>query len=125
MTPDDPYGFNANPNASAQPSARGASSPRAPDFSTGITGETDVDNTASVFSLNRDAARFNAQVPHQMRPTFLTPIQRNPGGNGMSADQAARRFADGTPMGNPNGISASSFQKAALLRMAGQDSGIE
>lgn len=121
------YGFSSgstapNNNAYGDP---GESGGHLPSFQTGITGETNPANTASVFNLDRNAARFNAMVPHQMRPTFLTPVMKNPGGNGMSAGQAARRWADGTPIGNPNGIAEDGLQKAALLKMAGQDTGIE
>jgi hypothetical protein len=122
------YGFSAGstaPNNNAY-GAPGESGGHLPSFQTGISGETNPENTASVFNLSRDSARFNSLVPHQFTPqSTLLAIQRNPGGNGMSAGQAARRWADGSPMGNPNGIAEDSFQKAALLRMAGQDSGIE
>jgi hypothetical protein len=77
--------------------------------------------------LARAQMAYNESVPRSFRPSsLLTPINysRNPGGNGMSSDQAARRFPDGTPMGNPNGISESSFQQAAMLRLSGQDDGI-
>lgn len=123
----DDYGFSPNPvESNGAYEVPGGSGGHLPEFSKGITGETDPANTASVFSLNRDSARFNAMVPHQFRPSsVLQPIQSNPGGNGMSAGQAARRFADGTSMGNPNGMAESSFQKAALLKLAGQDTGIE
>jgi hypothetical protein len=36
-----------------------------PSFQTGISGETNPNNTAGVFSLVRDADRFNSMVPSQ------------------------------------------------------------
>ena len=115
-----PYGFSPNPVPSN--GAYGEPGQRLPDFSTGINGETDPGNVAS--SLNQTSARFNAQVPTGYRPSSLTPVMRR-SANGMSADQAALRFADGTPMGTPNGQAADQFERAALLRLAGQDTGIE
>jgi hypothetical protein len=49
-------------------------------------------------------------------------MTRNPGGNGMSASDAARRTIDGQYLGSVNGSSASSFEPAAYLRLTGENS---
>jgi hypothetical protein len=95
-------------------------------FATGVTG--DQGNTGTSLSqdagLNLNAQQFMAQVPHGVQPTsVLQPLARNPGGNGMSAGDAARRLVDGTYLGSVNGTSADSFEPAAMLRLTtGQDS---
>lgn len=107
------------------PSQLGGNAPRSAQFTTGFHG--DPDNTATATtrastSLTADSLQFNSMVPGGVRPTsVLQPIQRNPGGNGMSAADAARRFADGTPMGSVNGTSESSFEPSAMLRLSGLD----
>lgn len=88
-----------------------------PDSSVGVGSRTGAfygppEGIAGTASLNADSARFQANVPRSFMPSsVLTPLNysNNPGGNGMSADMAARRFADGTPMGSVNGTSESSF----------------
>jgi hypothetical protein len=112
----------------SEPGATLGNSGRTAQFSTGQTG--DPGNIAASASqdpgLNLNSAQFNGQVSAGVgRPTsVLQNVMPNPGGNGMSAGQAARRFADGTPIGNPNGIAADQLERAALLRMTGQDTGI-
>lgn len=115
----------------AGPDAAGGNAGRGGEFATGITG--DPGNLAGVASEVANSERFNAQVPHQFgqfaqvspggyRPSsVLTPFGRNPGGNGMSAGDAARRWADGSYMGSVIGTSVSSFEPAAMLRASGQD----
>jgi hypothetical protein len=128
MTTPDQYGMSMGSTAphNGAYDVPGGAGGHLPEFSTGISGETDPNKTASVFNLNADSARYNAMVPRQFGPTsVLQTVVRNPGGNGMSAGQAARRWADGSPQGNPNGMAQSSFEKAVLLKMAGQDSGVE
>jgi hypothetical protein len=89
-------------------------------FTTGVVG--DPGSAAGVQSEIADADKFNAMVPHQFEPhSVLTPIMKNPGGNGMSAGDAARRTFDGTYLGSVNGTSASSFEPAAMLRLTGLD----
>jgi hypothetical protein len=110
MAGDRPY---------ATPQKLYGNAPRTPEFNTGITGDP---GTAEA-SLDADADRFNNLSPHQFVPTsVLQPIESNPGGNGMSAGDAARRTITGEYMGSVNGMSASSFQPAAMLRMSGLDS---
>lgn len=112
----------------AGPDATGGNAGRGGEFATGITG--DPGSLAGVASEVANSERFNAMVPHQFgqvapggyRPSsVLTPFGRNPGGNGMSAGDAARRWADGTPMGSVNATSLSSFEPAAMLRASGQN----
>jgi hypothetical protein len=94
---------------------------RSREFATGTTG----DPGSAASSLNEDSARYNLLTPKQFTPTsVLQPITKNPGGNGMSAADASRRLADGTPLGSVNGTSASSFEPAAMLRLAGQQDAI-
>jgi hypothetical protein len=77
--------------------------------------------------LNLNSQQFNAQVPNGIRPTsVLQPIMHsNVGGLGMSAGDAARRLPTGQYMGSGNGTSESSFEPAAMLKLAtGQDTGL-
>ena len=98
----------------ASPDATGGNAGRTGEFSTGITGTPVVPGAES---LTIASARYNAQVPSQYRPTsILQPIMRR-SANGMSAD--TRRWADGTPMGSLNGVSESSFEPPAMLRLSG------
>lgn len=139
------YGLSYDPSASARPPALtdeglptrpyatpdqlGGATPRGQEFDTGRAGETDPGRTASIRNnqdpgLSLSSQQFRAQVPVGVRPTsVLQPIMRNPGGNGMSAGDAARRMVDGTYLGSINATSASSFKPSAMLRLAtGQDS---
>jgi hypothetical protein len=98
----------------AGPGATGGNAGRGAEFATGITGATAEPGSES---LTIASARYNSQVPTQYRPSsVLQPIMRR-SANGMSAD--TRRWADGTPMGSLNGISESSFEPAAMLRLSG------
>lgn len=87
----------------------------------------DPDNIATATArpdagLTADSPQWRAMTPKGYTPSsILTPIGRNPGGNGMSAADASRRWADGSYMGSPIGTSESSFEPAALLRMTGLD----
>jgi hypothetical protein len=102
----------------AGPNATGGNAGRSGEFSTGITGAT-ADPGAE--SLTIASARYNAQVPTQYRPTsVLQPIMRR-SANGMSAGDAARRWADGSYMGSLNATSESSFEPSAMLRLSGLD----
>jgi hypothetical protein len=72
--------------------------------------------------LTLSAAQFNRQASGGARPTsVLQPLSSNPGGNGMSAGDAARRTIDGQYLGSVNGTSESSFEPAAYLRLTSQD----
>lgn len=96
--------------------------PRSAQFATGTQG--DPDNVATVTArpdvgLTADSLQWRAQTPAGYRPSsVLTPIGKNPGGNGMSAGDAARRTFDGTYLGSVVGTSESSFEPAAMLRLA-------
>ena len=93
------------------PDATGGNAPRSDEFATGVSGVTEPS------ALNQASIRFNSQVPTGYRPmSLLTPVMRR-SANGMSADQAARRFPDGTPIGNPNGIAADQLEQSVLMRM--------
>jgi hypothetical protein len=62
------------------------------------------------------------EPPGGFRPTsVLQPIMRNPGGNGMSAADAARRLPIGQYLGSVNGTSADSFEPSAMMRLSGQN----
>src|SRR5689334_1823664 len=97
------YGADSAPSRPFSAPGQYPGPARSQELQRGIDG--DPDNTASVTSqpaatLTQNSLQFNSLVPGGVRPTsVLQPIQRNPGGNGMSAGDAARRFADGTPMG--------------------------
>jgi hypothetical protein len=103
----------------------GGASPRSQEFATGINGDPDSAATATTRAstgLTADSLQFNSMVPHGYQPTsVLQPIMKNPGGNGMSAGDAAHRLADGTFLGTGNGMSESSFEPAAMLRLSGLD----
>ena len=96
-------------------------------FRTGLAG--DPDNTATATTrtdtgLTADSLQFNAQVPGGVRPlSVLQPIMANSGNLGMSAADASRRLADGTYLGSGNG-NGSSFEKSAMLRLSGRDTGL-
>lgn len=101
----------------------GGNAPRSAEFSTGQAG--DPGHIASVRNqdpgLSLSSMQFNAQTPAGVRATsVLQPIMRNPGGNGMSAADAARRLPTGQYLGSINGTSQSSFEPAAMLRITGQ-----
>jgi hypothetical protein len=65
--------------------------------------------------------QFNSQVAHGVRPTsVLQPLA--PSANGYSAGDAARRTFDGQYLGSINGTSEQGFERAALLRLTGQNS---
>jgi hypothetical protein len=83
----------------------------------------DPGNSAGVQSEVYNSEQYNVLVPHQWRPTsVLQNPMSNPGGNGMSAGDAARRTVDGQYLGSVNATSASSFEPAAMLRLTtGQD----
>lgn len=108
------------------PDQLGGNAPRSVSFETGQAGDPDNTATATVrpnVGLTADSLQFRAQTPAGYRPSsVLVPIMKNPGGNGMSASQAALRFPDGTSMGNANGISADQLESAALLKMSGLNS---
>jgi hypothetical protein len=125
----DDLGITRDPSASARPyAAPDQNAPRVQEFSTGQQGETDPARTASIRNqdpgLNLNSQQFNAQVPTRVRPTsVLQPLAKNPGGNAMSAGDAARRTVDGTYLGSVNATSLSSFEPSAMLKLAtGQDS---
>ena len=106
------------------PDQLGGNAPRQEQFRTGAnqTGDIATATSRPDVGLTADSLQFNSMVPKGYTPhSVLTPIGTNPGGNGMSAADAARRYVDGTPMGTVNGTSESSFEPAALLRMSGLD----
>jgi hypothetical protein len=78
--------------------------------------------TTFASSLADDSAVFNAKVagsaysPH----SILQPLMRNPGGNGMSAQDASNRDILGNSFGTGNGYNPQSYQQAAMLRLAGR-----
>jgi hypothetical protein len=116
-------GFTADGQPSrpySGPDQLGGNAPRSAAFSIGHLG--DPGNAAT--SLNQDSARWNP--PGGFRPTsVLQSVMRNPGGLGMSAGDASRRLVTGQYLGSVNGTSESSFQPAAMLRLNGDDTGIE
>jgi hypothetical protein len=112
-----PAGFTSDATPSrpySGPDMTGGNSSRSASFALGQAG--DPGNAAT--SLNQDSKQWNP--PAGLRPTsVLQPIMRNPGGNGMSADDAARRLPTGEYMGSVNGTSASSFEPSAMMRLTG------
>jgi hypothetical protein len=76
-------------------------------------------------SLAHAGESFTSQViAGQSRPhSILQPLGANPGGLGMSAEDAANRLPDGTWMGAQNGVSSESYQPSKMLRLVGGDSG--
>ncbi len=108
------------------PDQLGGNAPRTQEMQLGANGDATSAARATVrpnAGLTADSLQFRAQTPAGYRPSsVLTPIMKNPGGNGMSASQAALRFPDGTSMGNVNGISADQLEAAALLKMSGLNS---
>lgn len=113
-TPAQPGDQNEAGPGAQQPLSRSA------EFGTGMVG----DPGSAASSLNADSARQNAMVPHSFQSqSVLQSRMQNPGGNGMSAGDASRRLADGTPLGSVNGTSESSFEPSAMLRLQGVDSG--
>ncbi len=119
--------YNSPGRAYSGPDQLGGNASRSDSFATGTQGD-DPGNTATAtvrpnVGLTADSLQFRAQTPAGYRPSsVLTPIMKNPGGNGMSAGQAALRFPDGTSMGNANGISADQLETSALLKMSGLNS---
>lgn len=113
-------GQPVRPYASPDQVPAGAES-RSASFASGANHTGDVATSAGQDpGLNLNAQQFNAQAGGGYRPTsVLQPLMRNPGGLGMSAGDAARRLADGTPLGTLNGTSESSFEPAAMLRLSG------
>jgi hypothetical protein len=108
------------------PDQLGGNAPRSAELLKGAFG--DPGSIASIRNqdpgLNINSQQFNQQVAQDaVRPmSVLQPIMRNPGGNGMSAGDAARRTFDGQYLGSVNGTSQSSFEPSALLRLTtGQD----
>ena len=116
--PGRPYG---------SPDDLAAHASRSQQMQLGAAGDPDNIATATArpdAGLTADRLRqWRAMTPKGYTPgaLILTPIGRNPGGNGMSAADASRRWADGSYMGSPIGTSESSFEPAALLRMTGLD----
>ena len=105
-TPSRPY---------SGPDMTGGNEGRTASFSAG-TAPVDPGNAAT--SLGQDAERWNP--PAGFRPTsVLQPIMKNPGGNGLSAADSARRLPTGEYMGSVNGTSASSFEPSAMMRLTG------
>lgn len=72
-------------------------------------------------TMNEDSAVFNAKVagaaatPHSV----LQPLMANPGGLGMSKENADNRTITGQYLGSGNGMSKDSFDKVSMLRMIG------
>jgi len=142
MAGPDEYGLSYDPSASARPPALtddgsptrpyadpgqlGGNAGRGAAFDDGQFGTPGSIATSAGqdTNLTMNAQQFRAQVPQGVRPTsVLQPLMKNPGGNGMSAGDAARRTVDGTYLGSVNATSASSFEPSAMLRLAtGQDS---
>ena len=119
-------GFGQRPYS--EPGATLGNAGRTGQFNTGQTGEQDPGNIASVLSAAPDPSlvsrslQFNSQVTGARPTSVLQPLMRNPGGNGMSAADAARRTVTGQYLGSVNGTSQSSFEPAAMLRLSGLDS---
>ena len=115
--------YNSPGRPYSGPDQLGGNAGRSQQLQVGATGDPDSAATATArpnVGLTADSLQWRAQTPTGYRPSsILTPIGRNPGGNGMSAGDAARRWADGTPMGSVLGTSESSFEPAALLRQSG------
>jgi hypothetical protein len=119
-------GFTADGQPSrpySGPGQLGGNSPRSVAFATGQAG--DPGHAATSLGqdpgLTMNSMQFNGQVPTGVRPTsVLQPLMRNPGGNGMSAGDAARRLPTGQYLGSVNGTSADSFEPSAMMRLTGQ-----
>lgn len=92
---------------------------RMEEFGHGVNGTGDVAS-----SLDQDAVRFNAQVPHGFTPeSILTEAQLFPSVNGMSEQDASRRMIGDKP-GQPslpsqNATSQSSYQPSTMLKIRG------
>ena len=98
------------------PDQLGGATPRTAEMITGFRG--DPDNAAT--SLNQDSQRWNLSA--QFRPTsVLQPLMKNPGGNGMSSSDAARRLPTGEYLGSINATSANSFEPAAMMHLTGHN----
>jgi hypothetical protein len=82
--------------------------------------------TTFATSLADDSAVFNAKVAgNAFRPqSILQPLARNPGGNGMSAQDASNRDLLGNSFGSGNGYNPQSFQQAAMMRMLSRSTAI-
>jgi hypothetical protein len=98
---------------------------RADEFNAGITGDDPGSSPTSsgqdaglALSAQQFAARAN--MPGVRPTSVLQPLA--PSANGFSAGDAARRTIDGTYLGSGNGQSESSFERAALLKLTGQNS---
>jgi hypothetical protein len=108
------------------PDSLGGNAPRTAELFHGALGNIDdraPGSSGDDAGLSLSSQQFNSQVPGRARATsVLQPLGKNPGGNGMSAGDAARRTIDGTYLGSVNGTSQSSFEPAAWLRLSGQDS---
>lgn len=107
----------------------GPESFRSSAFRSGANGDPDSAATVTTrpdTGLTSDSMQWTARAGGGYRPSsVLTPIgsNNNPGGLGMSAGDAAKRLPDGTFLGTGNGMSESSFEPAALLKLsAGLDS---
>lgn len=73
-------------------------------------------------SLNQESAVYNSKVPGKFSAhSVLTPLMSNPGGNGMSAENAANRTVTGDYLGSVNGVSQQSYQQTAMLKMMGKE----
>ena len=114
-TPSRPY---------SGPDQLGGNSPRSAAFATGQAGDPDnaVTSLGQDRGLTMNSMQFNSKVSPGVRPTsVLQPLMSNPGGNGMSAADAARRLPTGQYLGSVNGTSADSFEPSAMMRLSGQN----
>jgi hypothetical protein len=82
-------------------------------------------NAASI-SLDQAGESFTSAVlagqnrPHSVLQG-LQGYQPNPGGLGMSAEDAANRLPDGQWMGSADGMSQDSYEPTRMLHMSGDD----
>jgi hypothetical protein len=73
-------------------------------------------------SLAEDSAVYNSKVPGKFTAhSVLTPLGTNPGGNGMSAQDAENRTITGSYLGSANGVSQGNYQATAMLKMMGEE----
>lgn len=123
-------GFTGQPGQPQRPYASpddlAGNAPRSAEFATGTQGDPGSAATVTTQAdagLTDDSMQWNAQAGGGYRPSsVLTPIGKNPGGNGMSVGDASRRTFDGQYLGSVVGTSESSFEPAAMLRLLGQNS---
>ncbi|HUN30383.1 MAG TPA: hypothetical protein VMU95_00070 [Trebonia sp.] len=95
-------------------------------FGAGVSHQVNEDRfNGGSLSLAQAGESFTSQVSSGLgRPhSVLQSLGANPGGLGMSAEDAANRMPDGTWMGAQNGVSQESYEPTKMLRLVATDQG--